>query len=118
MIVPEQIRKCVAFVGFQIADKSFRLVGSGFFLGREEEGGKATSARFVTARHVIDGIRAQALTEVHLRMNRTHGDAVWLRREGGGVRSLDSGFSSAPLPAPLPTPFPLQPVSQTDRPPN
>lgn len=79
MIVPEQIRKCVAFVGVQMADKTFRLVGSGFFLGRAQETGKATSVRFVTARHVIDGIRARALTEVYLRMNRTQGDAIWIR---------------------------------------
>ena len=35
--------------------------------------------RFITARHVIDGIRGKLVTEVYLRMNRVDGDAAWLK---------------------------------------
>jgi hypothetical protein len=78
MIVSDQVRKCVAFVAIQTAEGAFRLVGSGFFLGRETEGDRAHHVRFVTARHVIDGIRRLALTKVYLRVNRTEGEAAWM----------------------------------------
>jgi len=105
MIVPDQVRKCVAFVGVQMADTSFRLLGSGFFLGREQEGGRATGVRFVTARHVIDAIRGKGLTEVYLRMNRIQGDAVWLRSNIADWfnhptdRSIDVAMLSCGIPA-------------------
>ena len=60
----------------QMADGTFRLVGSGFFLGREHEGDKVHHIRFVTAHHVIDGIRRRALTKVYLRVNRRKGEAL------------------------------------------
>lgn len=87
MIASEEIRKCVAFVGLRLADGSHKLAGSGFFLGSGQHGNNTTSVWFVTARHVIDGIRSKLLTEVWLRLNLKDGTAVWVESK------LDDWFS-------------------------
>ena len=50
MIISDKIRKYVGFVAMRMADDTLRLVGSGFFLGRDREGDKVHGIRFVTAR--------------------------------------------------------------------
>jgi hypothetical protein len=58
MRIDEQIRKCVAFVGFRMAEGSFRFAGTAFYLGHDVPGeAKVTSVNLVTARHVIQSIR-------------------------------------------------------------
>ncbi len=77
MIVPDSVRKCVAFLGYQLADSSFRMAGSVFFLGRVDENGQAYAVYAVTAKHVIEGIRKLGLTTTWLRLNTHNGEAVW-----------------------------------------
>lgn len=86
MIVPDKLRRCVAFIGYQMADNSFRMAGSVFFLGQEQENGKAEPVYAITARHVIDGIRSLGLDKVWLRVNFTDGQARWM------ITELDQWF--------------------------
>ncbi|MCU7890638.1 MAG: serine protease [Candidatus Thiodiazotropha sp. (ex Ustalcina ferruginea)] len=72
MIVPDKIRKCVAFLGFKLEEGSFRLAGSVFWYG--DIGGRVYA---VTAEHVIDGIRKTGVNEVWFRINKEDGDAEW-----------------------------------------
>jgi len=82
MIIPDNVRKCVAFLGLQMADGSFRLAGSVFWLGQDRaDGQKAGPVYAVTARHVIDGIRGTGVESVWFRINQAGGNAVWLKSE-------------------------------------
>lgn len=82
MIVPNEVRKCVVFIGYRMADGSMRMAGSGFFLGKEAEGGRAEQVFLVTAKHVIDGIRRLGIDKVHVRANLKSGEATWLECDG------------------------------------
>lgn len=77
MIVPDNVRKSVVFLGYQMHSGEMRLAGSAFFLGTEIDGGQATDVFLVTAKHVIEGIRKLGLLDVHIRANRTDGQSVW-----------------------------------------
>jgi hypothetical protein len=79
VIVPDRVRKCVFFVGYKMADGSMRFAGSGFFIGKEAEDGTVAAVFLVTARHVIDGIRALGLTEVFIRGNTNAGQTAWAK---------------------------------------
>ena len=79
MIVPDQIRKCVVFIGYQLADGQMRLAGSGFFLARRQHGDNVRDVFLVTAKHVIDGIHKLGLTEIFIRANTTTGQSVWTK---------------------------------------
>jgi hypothetical protein len=71
MLVPDEMRKCVAYVGYRMADGQTRLSGSAFFLGRHLAP-DLTSIMFgyvVTARHLIDGIRDKGIASALLRVN-------------------------------------------------
>ena len=61
MIVPEKIRKCVVFIGYQLADGKMRMAGSAFYLGRDVADGVVNEVFLVTAKHVIEGIRGCAI---------------------------------------------------------
>src|ERR1039457_6774240 len=74
MIIQEEARRCVAFVGYQMADGSFRYAGTAFFLGDEE----VRSMYAVTARHVIEGIKVTGLDQVYQRLNLKTGNSEWL----------------------------------------
>lgn len=67
-----------------------RMAGSGFFLGKETEGGLAEQVFLVTAKHVIDGIRRLGLDEVYVRANLKNGEAAWLKCEGAWLFHPDS----------------------------
>lgn len=71
MKVQENIKKCVAFVAIKMADNSFRLIGTVFFVGRDTQKNKYTYA--VTAKHVIEGAANKGLEMVYLRMNMSNG---------------------------------------------
>lgn len=82
MIVQDNIRKCVVFIGYQLADGKMRMAGSAFYLGRDFADGSVRDAYLVTARHVIDGIRKLGLTEVFVRANTKVGQSVWVKCQG------------------------------------
>jgi hypothetical protein len=85
MIVPDEIRKCVVFIGYGRADGSRVLAGTGFLVARPLHegailGGGATHPSFgylLTAKHVIDSIRDLGLSEVLVRLNYRDGKARW-----------------------------------------
>jgi hypothetical protein len=76
MLVPDEVRKCVAFVGADIGSGP-RPVGTCSFLGVGDETWHWTYA--VTAAHVIEGIRDAPGSDgnVYLRVNQNTGGAVW-----------------------------------------
>ncbi len=74
MIVSDNVRKSVAFLGYRMADGIFRMAGSAFFIGNELTG----AAYAVTARHVIDEIRRRGLDQVWFRSNTKTGEAKWI----------------------------------------
>lgn len=72
MRVPDEVRKAVAFIGYE--DKrngAFAPKGTFFFLGRDPQPGENFSRTVfaVTARHVIEGMRRKAVEETVLRLN-------------------------------------------------
>jgi Trypsin-like peptidase domain len=69
--IPDEMRKCVVYLGYRMADGSERLAGSAFFLARPVQPGtpEPTSVYIITARHVIDGIRKKGLDTVLVRTN-------------------------------------------------
>ncbi|MCI2398188.1 hypothetical protein [Aliiroseovarius subalbicans] len=90
MRVPENIRKCVAYIGYanQI-NNTFGPVGSVFFIGRDQGNGVADPIYAVTAKHVIDGLRKKGVQETIIRLNMKVGDpALGIARV-----PIDSWFS-------------------------
>lgn len=77
MLVPNEIRRCVAFAAMQMANGEMRLVGTVFFLGKEIQGTDRSFHYFVTAKHVIEGIRNKGLTRVFIRLNFKDGQSRW-----------------------------------------
>lgn len=108
MVVPDDIRKCVAFIGLRMADGSFRFAGSLFFLGKTTEGGVLAGSMYaVTARHVIDNIRKTGVTESYLRVNLKDGQAQWFKAPLSTwfVHPTDLSIDVAILPMGLPEPL-------------
>jgi hypothetical protein len=71
MLVPDEIRKCVAFLLYQTADGP-KLAGTTFFVGVEhpEISGASVFGCAVTAKHVIEGIRRRSIDgKAYLRLN-------------------------------------------------
>ncbi len=71
MFIPDDLRKCVAYVCFKLADGSTKFAGSVFFVSRPMAD-DITDFAFgyaVTARHVIDGIKDKGIASVFLRVN-------------------------------------------------
>ena len=81
MIVPDRVRKCVVFIGYQMADGQQRLAGSGFFIGKDTGTDQATDVFLVTARHVIERIRRFGIQDIFIRGNTTSGNTAWARSE-------------------------------------
>jgi hypothetical protein len=80
MKVTDQILKSVAFIGCKTVQGEYLLKGSVFFVGRsyqDDDRSKVFDIEWVTARHVIDGIRALGCTEVHVRLNTKSGGSRW-----------------------------------------
>jgi hypothetical protein len=82
MRIPDDIRKCVVFVGYQMADESFRIAGTGFLVSRDIGNGNRF-AYLVTAGHVVNGIKALGIDKVHIRINLIGGDATWIDTDIG-----------------------------------
>ena len=77
MTVPDEIRKCVYFVGYRMADGTIRLAGTAFCMARPIGGTDRAFHYAITARHVIDHIRKLGISTVLLRINKKSGDAFW-----------------------------------------
>ena len=86
MIVPDRVRKCVVFIGYQMADGQSRLAGSGFFIGNDTSTDRAKDVFLVTARHVIDGIRRLGITDIFVRGNTTSATTVWAKCDSSDWR--------------------------------
>jgi hypothetical protein len=77
MRVPDQIRKCVAFIGWKPINDPFELMGTVFFLG-----GARAGRWMITARHVIDEFKKRLIDDVWLRLNTKAGKCEWVRTDG------------------------------------
>ena len=82
MIVPEEIRKCVAFVGCR-KGVTPSLAGTAFFLARQADVPEPVFGfiYIVTAKHIIDYIRNQGCDKVLLRLNFTSGESGWVETQ-------------------------------------
>lgn len=81
MIISDEFRRCVVFLGYRMADGQFRLAGSAFFFGRQTSATQADNVFLITARHVVDGIRKKGLVEVYVRANTKAGGTVWAKTQ-------------------------------------
>jgi len=80
MVIPDDIRKCVGFIGYQKPDGTVLFAGTVFFVARKMDTIPDRAFVYaVTARHVIDSIRGKGINMVLLRLNRKTSDAVWVR---------------------------------------
>lgn len=69
MLVPDEVRKCAAFVWFNSKDGQ-RLAGTAFFVSVPMEEINEQFIYLVTARHVIDAIRTKSVDQkAHIRIN-------------------------------------------------
>lgn len=75
MLIPDEIRKCVAFILYKTAE-GYKLAGTVFFAGIMVEGFEGGILFAITAKHVIEGIRKRSLDgTVYIRLNFTNGPA-------------------------------------------
>jgi len=75
MRVPDEVRKCVVFLGFRMADGTFKICGTALYF--EVIFASRRGSCLVTARHVVDGIRKLGLLEVYIRINTLDGGSKW-----------------------------------------
>lgn len=79
MQVPEEARKCVAFIGYRNTDGMYKVGGTAFFLARHDEAMHVYFRYVVTAKHVIDKIRDKGVGgRACLRMNFKDAGARWI----------------------------------------
>lgn len=78
MQIPDLIRKCVVFIGYETSGGARQLAGTGFFVSRHILGGSYHFSYIVTAKHVIDAIRDNLCDKVLLRINFKDGNAYWV----------------------------------------
>lgn len=78
MRIPNEIRKCVAFLGYRNQDGIYCLAGTAFFISRSIEGTEHAFHYLITARHIINEIRDHRSNKICLRMNLASGSAVWI----------------------------------------
>jgi hypothetical protein len=79
MAVIDEVLQSVCFVGCQKVDGSYLFKGSAFLIGLDQaEEGRVSDTLWVTARHVIDGIRRLGCQDVQLRINTEDGQAAWV----------------------------------------
>ncbi len=77
MLVPDEIRKCVVFLTYR-GQHGYYAAGTAFFIADALEGTDKVASYLVTAKHVIDGIRANAIDQrVYVRIN-THSEGAKL----------------------------------------
>ena len=102
MLVPDDIRKCVAFAAYKLGNE-YVVAGTVFFVGYSHY--EADSFTFaVTARHVIDDIREiSADGKLYLRLNFIDGSARYVGTELSKWRlhPTDSSVDVAVFPVPI-----------------
>lgn len=81
MHIPDEMRKCVVFVGYRNQDGPYRFAGTAFYTERTSKDSKLTFRYLVTAKHVIDGIRDKFADNVCLRVNLNTGKAIWIETD-------------------------------------
>jgi hypothetical protein len=82
MVIPDEIRKCVCFVGLEKAGGEKVLFGTAYFMGRPLE--NLIDRWFcyvVTAKHVIEAIRDKGVDSVWLRLNLRGSGAAWVKTD-------------------------------------
>ena len=82
MIVPDEIRECVIFVGYAKPGGEMELAGTAFLLGKSLPGTDLSVTYLVTAKHVLKEIEERGGYRVALRVNVI----------GGGYRWIDAPF--------------------------
>jgi len=76
MMIPDEIRKCVGFLQYKGNNQEIYFAGTFFFVAVPLPGTERAVAHAVTARHVIEGIRAHD-QRIHLRLNHPeHGAGI------------------------------------------
>jgi hypothetical protein len=69
-IVPDEIRKCVAYIMCKVSSGAVKPAGTVFFVGTEYPDVGLSSVFAVTARHLIEGVRERSSDgKVYVRMN-------------------------------------------------
>ncbi len=71
MRINEKIKKCVAFLQYEMADKSKIFAGTCFFVSKDAQNNRYRYA--VTAKHVIEGIKKLGIQNVIIKMNLKNG---------------------------------------------
>jgi hypothetical protein len=70
--------KCVCFIGFRLASGEMCVCGTGFYVGRRIKAESETAIVYVlTAKHVIENIRARFIDRVFIRTNERSGECAW-----------------------------------------
>ncbi len=76
MVVSDNARKCVVFVGYVVEGK-YKFAGTAFWVGRTITGFEDTIATYlITAKHVIEKIKDLGIHEILLRVNLADGKSV------------------------------------------
>ena len=83
MLIPDDIRKCVAFIGTEVNGVN-KAIGSVFFVGKVDKEGELNAIYAVTARHNIDAIRNSNRTKVMVRLNDLSGGNTWIWSDAAG----------------------------------
>jgi hypothetical protein len=81
MIVPDEVRKCVVFVGEEKKTGGRRACGTAFIVARPIEGTDRVATYCVTAWHTIKRIMENGGYKVLLRLNLVGGGARWIETE-------------------------------------
>lgn len=71
MLVPDEVKKSVVFVGYKDSDNNFKLAGTAFFIGVPLTNKPENSFIYlITAKHIIEGIKTKSKDQkVYLRFN-------------------------------------------------
>src|SRR5262249_55844633 len=70
MLVPDEVRKCVLFVGYQSKSGDRRLIGTAFAMSRLIEGINSFFCYIVTAKHIIEEIKNKSANfKIYFRVN-------------------------------------------------
>lgn len=76
MRLPSDVKKCVVFIGLQMADSSMKIVGTGVLILDDISANRVEY--IVTAKHIIEGIYGKGLQEVYIRVNLKDGTSDWI----------------------------------------
>jgi hypothetical protein len=100
MRVPDEVQKCVCFVGYRMHDGSEILSGSAFFVARTVGESETRFTYVATAKHVLNKIRDLGLDRAILRVNlRGSNEAISLDTNlSDWVTHIDEAVDVAVLP--------------------